>query len=67
MNLAKIPDFSCNLQNPLGRKFWIRKRGHVRENRTYGMLQMSVGMLRMSVEHHHDHDSCIDLDLFYSD
>ena len=36
MDLAKIPDVSCNLQNPPGRKFRVRKRGHVRENTTYG-------------------------------
>ena len=33
MDLAKTPDISCNLQNPPGRKFRVRKRGHVRENK----------------------------------
>ena len=36
MDLAKIPDFSCNLQNPPTRKFRAEKEDMSGKIRTYG-------------------------------
>ena len=36
--MAKIQDISCNLQNLPGRKFRVRKRGHVWENTEASVL-----------------------------